>query len=213
MEPVEQTGFCPHCSNVAQHRLVHTQKYLTHGYYMDGRKTEDDVPCAYFVATCRTCNAVLVYLAEGDVPSETDFVAAGLVWPEPGILNESVPESVRKCYGEAVSVKRRSPSSFAVQVRRSLEALCTDRKAEGRTLHDKLAWLATRGELPQVLVDMTGILRLLGNKGAHASDEEVQPGHVDAIDEFFRAIIEYVYVAPEKIKRLRKALDGKASIF
>ena len=54
---------------------------------------------------------------------------------------------------------------------------------------------------------MSYVLRLLGNIGAHASQQPVKPGHVRVIDEFFRAIVEYVYIAPQKIKQLKDQLS------
>lgn len=54
---------------------------------------------------------------------------------------------------------------------------------------------------------MTDVLRLLGNIGAHAAGQSVKLGHVRAIDDFFRAIIEYVYVAPSKLKEFRDRLE------
>ena len=54
---------------------------------------------------------------------------------------------------------------------------------------------------------MTDILRMLGNIGSHAADESVEPEYVDAIDEFFRAVVEYVYVAPYRVNEVRAQLD------
>jgi hypothetical protein len=213
MTQIESVAFCPHCCNTAPQRLVHVEKYKTYAYHVDGRKTESDFPCAYFVAVCRTCREVLVYLAEGEIPDDEEFESASLQWPTLGVLGAEVPERVRRCYSEAAVVRRLSPSSFAVQIRRALEALCVDRSAKGRNLHEQPQSLAGRGELPSVLAEMTSVLRLLGNRGAHAMDDEVQPGHVDAIDDFFRAVIEYVYTGPDKVTKLNDSLAGRSSIF
>jgi len=35
----------------------------------------------------------------------------------------------------------------------------------------------------------------------------VRHGQVSAIDEFFRAVVEYVYVAPSKVQSFRKQLE------
>lgn len=50
------------------------------------------------------------------------------------------------------------------------------------------------------------MLRFLGNVGAHAVEESVMPWQVYAIDEFFRAVVEYVYVAPSKLKDFKDSL-------
>ena len=55
---------------------------------------------------------------------------------------------------------------------------------------------------------MTDVLRLLGNIGAHAVEQSIKPIHVIVIDDFFHLIIEYVYVAPSKLKEFRDWYKG-----
>ena len=55
---------------------------------------------------------------------------------------------------------------------------------------------------------MTDVLRIFGNRGAHAASKEVKPVHTLAIDDFFRAVVEYVYVAPSKLSEFHKSLQG-----
>jgi hypothetical protein len=168
----------------------------------------------YFVATCGTCQQLLLYWEQGDPANEglsglTDyFRQASLIWPEPTISGDKVPAAVADIYREAAAVKRLSPNSFAVQIRRALEAVCADKGANGRSLYEMLTELGRRGDLPPVLAEMTDVLRLLGNVGAHASDRTVRPSQVEALDEFFRAVIEYVYIAPAKLHRFREKLKG-----
>ncbi len=57
-----------------------------------------------------------------------------------------------------------------------------------------------------MLAEMTEILRMLGNMGVHSSDQEVKQEYATVIDEFFRAIVEYVYVAPAKVKDFQNRL-------
>jgi hypothetical protein len=55
---------------------------------------------------------------------------------------------------------------------------------------------------------MSEILRKLRNTGSHDDDEPVRPEYVEPIDEFFRAIVEYVYVAPFKVDEFTRRLDA-----
>ena len=57
-----------------------------------------------------------------------------------------------------------------------------------------------------LLTQLADTLRLLGNKGAHSGSEEVHQFQVNELDEFFRVIIEYVYVAPGKLEDFKKTL-------
>jgi hypothetical protein len=65
--------------------------------------------------------------------------------------------------------------------------------------------LAERGEIPPVLAQVTHILRMLGNIGAHG---KIEARHVQAIDEFFHAVVEYIYVAPRRVKEFQDALNA-----
>jgi hypothetical protein len=126
-----------------------------------------------------------------------------LLWPQNGRLHPSVPARVQRCYEEAAAIKRRAPNAFANQIGRALESLCEDRGATKRTLAENLRELADRREIPEVLVTMTDIIRMFRNLGSHAAEESVQPDDVDAIDDFFRAVIEYVYVAPFRVNEVQ----------
>jgi hypothetical protein len=134
-----------------------------------------------------------------------------LVWPQTITLHHSVPQRIRDVYEEATRIKQRAPNAFANQIRRSLEALCNDRGAAGRDLKDKLRQLSERGEIPSVLAEMTDVLRLFGNLGSHDDEVSVGPEYVGIIDDFFRAIVEYVYVAPHRVSEVRTQLAAARS--
>jgi hypothetical protein len=211
--PIRRVSFCPHCGNVATQHLVYEQYFETYGYKQDGTRTESDIPSKYFVAVCETCGEILIYLAEGYIPDAKEFVEAGLMWPpRPGFLDKNVPKNVRECYEEASLVKHLSPNAFAVLLRRALEMIADEQGATRGTLYQRLKDLADQGKLPPLLIDMTDILRLLGNKAAHMAEDNVQPGHVDIIDDFFNTVVEYIYIAPGKLKALRNQLPSKDGI-
>lgn len=106
-------------------------------------------------------------------------------------------------------IRHSAPNAFAGQIRRALEYLCQDQQASGKDLYTKLADLVSKGVLPTTLVDMTDLIRKVGNTGVHASDEEATMWDAELIDEIFRAIVEYVYIAPQKVARLRQRLTYK----
>jgi hypothetical protein len=106
-------------------------------------------------------------------------------------------------------VQQTAPNAYAVMLRRALEAICRDRGVAKSTLHDSLEELSKRGEIPPILAEMTTVLRQLGNDGAHAASRKVTVPLTWVMDEFFRAVIEYVYVAPGKLANFKARLDGK----
>jgi hypothetical protein len=166
---------------------------------MKDGKESDTAPWSTFVAVCETCHQVLLYDNPGDQLEENVFTSGDLVYPKAGKLGSSVPQFVREIYEEAWRIKGLAPNAYAVQIRRALEAICEDRNAKKGNLQTRLSDLASKGDIPKTLVEAGDILRLIGNVGAHAKADSVHPLVAFAIDDFFRAIVEYVYVAPSRI--------------
>jgi hypothetical protein len=108
---------------------------------------------------------------------------------------------------EAAQIQNIAPNAYAVMLRRALEALCDDREIEDGVLQVRLAALARRGEIPPVLAEMTAVLRVLGNAGAHSSAQNISVPLTWGMDDFFRAIVEYVYVAPRKLQDFKQRIE------
>lgn len=199
----QSLGHCPHCGNRAPQEL---KGLCSHRHNQDGSHH-------FFLTQCLTCAEGLLY-RHVDPGNAMPRISHGnfelseyeLVWPIPAGLHSCVPDSVKNVYLEAAAIKSLAPNAFANQIRRALEAVCKDRGATQRVLAKSLNELADRGEIPQTLSEMTDVLRKLGNVGSHAGDEAIAPEYVDVIDEFFRAIIEYVYIAPHKVNEFKARL-------
>ena len=198
----QDIAFCPHCGNNSPQKLVTTVSSLHNN---DGAHN-------YYFMQCLTCNEALVYQdidLANQLPQLQYFNLSRylLVYPKSSELHDSVPQSVRNAYREANRIKNIAPNAFAGQIRRALEALCKDRGTSKRVLVQNLKELSERGEIPPRLTNMTDLLRQFGNIGSHAGDEEVDPDYVDVIDEFFRTIVEYVYIAPYKLDKFVSHLE------
>lgn len=206
VNPVRKVVYCAHCGNTAPQRLLHTQKYFERSW-TTATGEEEPHPWAMFVAVCETCGQLSLYDNPGDQLEEDRFFLGELAFPKAGQLHASVPTFVSEIYLEAFRIREIAPNAFAVQIRRALEALCEDRSAKGRNLADKLKDLSMRGEIPKVLAEVTDVLRLIGNIGAHAVGKSVHPLQAYAIDDFFRAVVEYVYVAPAKLREFKERME------
>ena len=165
----------------------------------------------YFLAVCDTCRQPLLYYVDESSefanPDYTEFEIARLIWPTTKLLSEAVPLPVRRCYSEAARVRQKSPKSFAIHIRSALEALCDERGAAKGTLSKRLKDLAFKGEIPGALARMSEVIRVLGNIGAHDYNSRISHGDVSVIDDFFQAIVEYVYVGPDKIMNFQQRLS------
>lgn len=211
MEKNRRVSFCPHCGNRAPQEVVYTQHFLDTYWGVESGKP-DEVPSVCHVARCETCSRLLLYEAPEEVAAEQNFNELYLVWPDSGKLHPSVPKSVATIYAEAFKVKAISPASFAVQIRRALEAICDDRGETTGNLESRLRALVSKGELPPNLAEVTEAVRMLGNVAAHAGKGGVHPLQVYALDGFFKAVIEYVYVAPGRLKEFKERLHKLGNI-
>jgi len=114
----------------------------------------------------------------------------------------------KMAYEEAKKVKEVSPLAFSLLIRRALEQLCNDKNATGDNLKAKIKDLGTKKVIPEKLSDMADIIRDIGNTGAHAYKFDLNKYDMDVLDDFFIAVVEYVYLAPAKISKIRERLKN-----
>lgn len=203
--PRPHIAFCPHCGNRSPQRVVLEHTYRDVWYSEDGTPSPpDSTPDSEaIVCVCGTCDSLLVY--DGISREETQHWPE-LAYPRDFALSKFVPGGVSTIYHEAAMVKRNAPNAFAILIRKALEAICDDRGAPAGTLAKRLKFLSDKGEIPPVLSKVTDVIRVVGNSAAHASLQKITPQMTWAIDDFFRAIVEYVYVAPSKLDEFQKKL-------
>lgn len=203
MTETPRVAFCPQCGNEAPQNVLYTHRYKTVWYGEKGTPNHDGPDCEAILCACATCREPLLY----DGISRDEYgVWPSLAFPEKGEMHKSVPESVREVYSEAFRVKRTAPRAFALLIRKALEVVCDDKEVRRGNLSERLKALAASGAVPPTLAEITEVLRTLGNTAAHGPLERITVPMTWAIDEFFRAVVEYVYVAPSKLVALRESL-------
>jgi hypothetical protein len=192
---------CPACGNRTPHKLVFQHEHVGTWYGSDGTISDGQDPASiYTVFECATCHDISLY----EHLEPLGFDDATLLYPQGDSLHKSVPAQVASNFSEAKRIQTISPNAFAVLVRRALEAVCDDRGVAQETLAKRLAALAHKGEIPPVLAEISSVLRTLGNSGAHNTTQGVTVPMTWAMDEFFRALVEYVYVAPFRLQEFKK---------
>jgi hypothetical protein len=208
-----RVAFCPHCSNVAPQRLLCAYTFEeTRPYDKSFDFGPGEGPThRYFLSCCSTCKDALLYISTYDPCPPEEFDKGAVVYPHGVTLDSSVPENVRTAYDEALRIQHNAPHAYSLMLRRALEAICDDKGVKSGSLKFKLDQLAAQGQLPPVLAEMTWILRTLGNAGAHDTSARISVYTTWALDSFFRAVIEYVYVAPSKLAHFKKQLEEGAS--
>ena len=197
---------CPHCNHPTPQHVVHRQEH-DEPFFADDGTAAPVYPFVCLVAVCEICAKIILYESPIGYPPQGTFNTDCLLWPRLPALGKSVPPRVQQIYAEAIAVMHSAPNAFSGQIRRALEALCEDRGLGDGTLAKRLSTLVARGELPSALGEMSDVLRLLGNVAVHETGFDGQAGHVAASNDFFRAIVEYIYVAPQQVREFRARLE------
>jgi len=124
-----------------------------------------------------------------------------------------VPDDVAKSYQIALKLLPIEPIACAVFIGRTLEFMCKERSANGKTLEKMLVNLRDRGDIPDRILDIANSLRFFRNISAHAvSNIEVSYNDVESLIALCEAILEYVYEAPAILQQAQdKANELKSA--
>jgi hypothetical protein len=208
---------CSHCNNVTTCEVVYqtTTLKLWEDGTVWGKSGDDDwtrdwlthfEPFRYCVVQCFTCEHLSLLGEFEVVVNNSDLHNLPQLYPIQLEFSENIPESIKNTYVEAATIRVRAPHAYAAQIRKGLEDICQNKGATGRTLFQQLQSLVEMGVLPSTLAEMTDLIRQIGNAGVHSDGSKISIIDTDLIDDFFRFVIEYVYVAPAKISELKRRI-------
>jgi hypothetical protein len=209
---------CGHCGNRTPHSKVWEYEHLQLYEKLDDRDCLE--PYTWVGYACGTCGGLNIYGDFFQMHEDPGLMRtrlhprASLLLPPTHMVSPSypIPGRILTLYEEIWPLRHRAPAAFVGQARRLLEFVCEDQNASGRTLFDKLTHLVSQGILPGYFKNITDLLRVVGNMGAHASATDLSIWDAELIDDFFRSVVEYLYVAPAKIKRMQERLSPRAGV-
>lgn len=187
--------------------MEHVAEYSQVKEYSDDTSSlRWDAGTVFELLICPACEGVTFrryYYHEMRDPEEW---VLDVLYPPPEKTPSGLPGKIETAYQEAARVKS-IPNAYAVLLGRLLEMVCEDRKAVGSTLARKLDDLAARGEIPGPLAELAHNLRSLRNIGAHAGPVELTAAEIPLLDDLCRAVLEYVYSAPQLVERVKTRLS------
>jgi hypothetical protein len=196
-------GSCPHCREISVFTIspgTNANQFAMHQVGTLMWAIMQCSGCLNFILGCvnRTGNTVWTYHSHFPLGKPDDSVA-----PE-------VPANVAADFQEALKCRWLDCFKAAlIMCRRSIETSCVDLKAKDGGLVAMIEDLATKGVITTPLKDMAHQVRLQGNIGAHAGDDDTLIGlngpTVDAVISFAREYFHHVYVMPDKLKKIREA--------
>ena len=174
----------------------------------------------YAAYSCETCMALSLLGGFENEHSESDpeekvpplprlFPKAANISPPTHTVspNNPIPSEVLGAYVEAWPLRYLAPRAFANQTRRALEFICEHQHARGKDLFEQLKDLSDRGIFPSGLIDIATLIRELGNIGSHATKKEISRWDAELLDSLFQMVIEYVYLSPARLRRLRERMS------
>ena len=222
---------CGHCSNKALMYII-SEGREQHSY----EESDLDYTDTY-VLKCPTCNqynviGVTHYIdrdymdfkttdMEGLAPSSMEYqyehamayenavyIKEYYLYPINRRIFRNLPEDVEKSYKTARKLLNIESLACAVFIGRTLEFLCKDRKATGKTLEKMLGSLKDRGEIPDRILDIANSLRFFRNIGALADSEmDITKRDAETLMTLCEAILEYVYEAPALLQAAQEKAD------
>jgi hypothetical protein len=206
MKTNEQIEHCNHCGNRTSHKILHVTTSREEVYNTKEPSDRYEIDTYYVLTKCKTCDCVSLFC---DYTGIGDISESFLVYPIDKSPREHVPKKIGDSYREALKVEKLSPKAYAILMRQTLELLCKDRSALGRNLAEQIKYLASKQIIPTTLAEMSDTLRILGNIGAHGDDYQFDPLEIAAMKDFINATLEYVYVAPATLEKVKESIKKK----
>ncbi|GEO08283.1 hypothetical protein SAE01_07790 [Segetibacter aerophilus] len=151
----------------------------------------------YSVLECPACKRVnVVSYGWHDGIESDDEINYEILFPQENNFPIGLPDNIASTLRAADKIKTIDVNAYAILLRRLLELVCLDRKANGATLALMLKDLADNNEIPEKLVKVASGLKDFGNIGAHAGIGELSEKEIPIVRALTSAILEYIYSAP-----------------
>jgi len=195
---------CKHCGNKTSHSIlseVEETEFVEVEEY-----GEIDFELTYLFTQCNNCNKFSLY-----VIVDKDLETAKTLYPYENELNQNVPKEIKNAFSEALKVKKISKYAFVILIRRSLELITKEQNAIGNNLATRILYLGNNGVLPKKITEMADLIRLLGNESVHESDIDINEFDLNILEDFFVAIVDYIYCINLKIERIKTKIKKNST--
>jgi hypothetical protein len=183
---------CPECGHDGTfHRVGQLQDLHVQGRWLGHR-----------VCPNPDCKAHVFFVANDAFKLERTYPPLQIAFD-----STNVPPRVRSALLEAVTCDAEQCfTAAALMVRRTLEALCEDRKATGDNLKQRLLNLRSSVVLPAELFDAMEELRILGNDAAHIEArvyDQIGHAEIEATIDLAKEVLKAVYQLDALVGKLR----------
>ncbi|NUB27225.1 DUF4145 domain-containing protein [Azospirillum brasilense] len=199
---------CPHCGTRVKFSPIHV--VVVKGEEL-GMLTRD----YHYLCKCEYCNDV-VYAKFWEVDFDPDWHFAYEMHFPAAIFNGSVdlPEQVNVSFSEATKCLNADASlATLVMCRRTVEAIVRDKGgSSGGGLYSEIDKLIKDGTLPDSMGRLANVIRMVGNKGAHASELATDSKQARDAYELTKKMIDVIYLVPRQVHEIRSKLEQEKSV-
>lgn len=204
---------CRHCGNKTKLDIV--EKYTEYGDPEFDYRWEKN----WLMLKCCACGKIslgsiysgedtIISYSNGEYEYDETYTTH---FPIETYNGTNVPEKVNDAFSSALKVHYVDNVICLIALRRTLEIICKDNGANGKTLEKKILDLTQKCVFPKVINEASDILRILGNEAAHGDDVNYDERIMQEMINFTQIIIEYVYVIPFRINHIKSKLISKSN--
>jgi hypothetical protein len=237
-EPLYQIGICPNCPADSRQQFLFATEESSEPVTALGMLVAYENLEVFSLFRCLRCEAILLYNSAAEAPTgirydELDYYAGeGVARLRPeqflelssllysskapdnrSILDPSTPEPVKRCYEIGTKVQSISKDLYALQLRKTLEAVCKDKGASERLASGKRAmlWqqideLQKQNVVGEFISKAAHELKEISNTGAHYSERSITDGDVRKLEHLLGLITTYVYGSRTRFREAERAL-------
>jgi len=122
-----------------------------------------------------------------------------------------LPEKVAGHYRDAIIVLQAGvPDAAAVQLRKTLESAAAEFDVQPYPLVKAIKTLIEKGLITTNFGEVLDHIRVLGNSGAHASDERVEAEGAESALQFTTQVLRNLFEIPAELKRITNPEESTA---
>nr|WP_279636264.1 DUF4145 domain-containing protein [Micromonospora noduli] len=132
------------------------------------------------------------------------------MWPpQHRLLSTAIPAGLRSIHEEArTCFKAKAYRASVVMVRRTIEGVCAENGVEESVLRRSLEALNKAGVIDGRLLEWAQELRVLGNAGAHYTEESITRQDAEDALALAEALLDYVFVLTAKFQEFQQRRAG-----
>lgn len=204
---------CSDCGGGSRNHII------VKDYKVSGSDGQIDWGATYQICQCQGCDSVrfrqsewfsedYYYDDDGNIIMDEKVT----IFPNEQLTNYSsaftfsseLPEQILTIYEETIKAINMQMNILAGGgLRAIVEAICKDKKVQGRNLEDKIDELKAKDFLTKSQADLLHEERYIGNKALH----EIEPTPIKDLQdglEIIESMLKTIYVLPDKAERLKK---------